>query len=418
MNELERYKQKVADRLHALTPFLQKYAMGEFSETLQIPDVEDEFTELIVGISLMVDDFREIIQELQSAEDNLQQRYEAIQLTNRSSNRFHNLSLDQIDQGINEAMQEVALFVGANRSSLFSISDDLITLTNTHEWCASPDDSQIEMLQGIPFETFGAHANTLKKHEIISISTIDDYPPEASAEKEWVEQHGFRSLLFVPLLLEGKLLGAVGLYGAVGDEISWSDINVNLLQLIGDIIVVTLNRRKVEQSNTRLGRILEDSLNEIYIFDAETLKFSSVNRGAQKNLGYSLEELAEMTPLDIKPAFNLDSFSEMLQPLRLGHERIIKFETHHRRKDGSTYDVEVHLQFDKTAHNPAFVAIILDISERKEAADKLAKHVVEVERFNRMAIGREHRMIELKREVNALANELDRDEPYDLSYTD
>ncbi|MFQ5734396.1 MAG: PAS domain-containing protein, partial [Planctomycetaceae bacterium] len=50
-------------------------------------------------------------------------------------------------------------------------------------------------------------------------------------------------------------------------------------------------RKKAEDRVAALGRILDDSLNEIYIFDARSLRFLQVNRGAIQNLGYALDEL-------------------------------------------------------------------------------------------------------------------------------
>ena len=138
-------------------------------------------------------------------------------------------------------------FVGANRSSLFVFSDDLNTITNTHEWVASEADSQIDLLQGIPFETFGHHAKSLLKHEIIAISKIVDYPPEAEAELAWVKEYGFRSMLFVPLTSEGKLFGTLGFYGEVGDTIIWSNLFLQLLTVIGDIFVNTFSRQKSDE---------------------------------------------------------------------------------------------------------------------------------------------------------------------------
>src|SRR4030067_2381250 len=46
-------------------------------------------------------------------------------------------------------------------------------------------------------------------------------------------------------------------------------------------------RRLTEDRAARLGRILEQSSNEIYVFDAGALKFTQVNEGARKNLGYA-----------------------------------------------------------------------------------------------------------------------------------
>jgi CheY-like chemotaxis protein len=56
-----------------------------------------------------------------------------------------------------------------------------------------------------------------------------------------------------------------------------------------------------------------------------------------------------------------------------------------------------------------------EISERKRAEEALAQRVEELERFSRLAVGRELRMVELKRQVNELAEQLGKEPPYDLS---
>ena len=146
---------------------------------------------------------------------------------------------------------------------------------------------------------------------------------------------------------------------------------------------VTSQTHKISRTiETEFGRILEESLNEIYVFDANTLKFLQVNSGARENLGYTIDELRELTPLDLKPEYTLDSFSKLLAPLRSGKERIVRFETKHRRKDRSMYDVEAHLQLSSYQKRPAFVAIILDITSRKRTEDALRQSE---ERFRELA---------------------------------
>ena len=136
-----------------------------------------------------------------------------------------------------------------------------------------------------------------------------------------------------------------------------------LVRSLRDII----GRRQAEELAVRLGRIVESSLNEVYIFDARTLKFTQVNYGARNNLGYDMEELADLTPLDLKPEFTLETFEDAIRPLRDGSKDVKVFETVHKRKDGTLYDVEVHLQFMRQEVPPVFVAIIQDITERKRA---------------------------------------------------
>jgi len=134
--------------------------------------------------------------------------------------------------------------------------------------------------------------------------------------------------------------------------------------------------RRAEEESRRFGRILDDSLNEIYIFDAASLRFDRVNVGARRNLGYTMEELSRLTPLDLKPEFNRERFEALVEPLRTGRQQRAVFETIHRRRDGSTYPVEVHLQLANADEPPLFVAIIQDITERKRAEQALRDNEV------------------------------------------
>jgi PAS domain S-box-containing protein len=132
----------------------------------------------------------------------------------------------------------------------------------------------------------------------------------------------------------------------------------------------TTERKRAEEGATRFSRVLEGSLNEIYMFDAETLKFVEVNRGARENLGYSVEEFRALTPLDLKPDLTAESFAELLKPLRSGDQELVQFGSVNRRKDGSQYPVEVYLQLT-TDESPVFVAIILDVTHRKQVEKAL-----------------------------------------------
>ena len=132
-------------------------------------------------------------------------------------------------------------------------------------------------------------------------------------------------------------------------------------------------KKRAESMIIRIGRILEDSLNEIYIFDAKTLKYLEANHGARKNLGYTMEELSELTPVDLKPDMNKEDFEKILEPLRSGREEKIEFNAVHSRKDGTTFPVEIHLQTTTFESAPAFFSIILDQTKRMEIEEEKKK---------------------------------------------
>ncbi|MBV1951784.1 MAG: PAS domain S-box protein, partial [Cycloclasticus sp.] len=168
---------------------------------------------------------------------------------------------------------------------------------------------------------------------------------------------------------EQRILRKDGAYKWVlarGKVVAWTK-DGKPLRMIGTHI--DISERK--QAEERYRHIFHNSLTEIFIFDAETYQFLNVNRGATNNIGYTEKELLKLTPVDITPEVSLKQFNDLVKPLREGTEKIIHSESVHQRKNGQLYPVEVHLQLTNDTLKPAFIAIVMDISERKAAMDKL-----------------------------------------------
>jgi PAS domain S-box-containing protein len=118
--------------------------------------------------------------------------------------------------------------------------------------------------------------------------------------------------------------------------------------------------------------MLDATLDGAFIFDAKTLRFSYVNKGAIQQVGYSREELLEMTPVDIKPEFDEQKFRTTIAPLIKGEQPLLHFETIHRHKDGHDIPVEINLQHVAGGRERGrMIAIVRDISERKQAETAL-----------------------------------------------
>lgn len=187
------------------------------------------------------------------------------------------------------------------------------------------------------------------------------------------------------------------------------EAGLNPLQLYGNTYVMALvtditERKKVEEELSHWFQIFNESLNEIYVFDATTYKFINVNHGAQLNIGYTMEELQKMTPDSIKPDFDQKKFKHLLKPLSSGKERKIEFETTHQRKDGSPYPVEVHLQLSKIGNRQVYVAIILDITERKAYTENLESTVTERTKQLEDALAAEKELGDLKTKFLSLVS--------------
>ncbi|MCF7824643.1 MAG: PAS domain S-box protein [Candidatus Marinimicrobia bacterium] len=189
------------------------------------------------------------------------------------------------------------------------------------------------------------------------------------------------NLLIVPLVAQNKVIGVISLLRRsdpfTNDELNYaSTIAIYVSAAINNARTHDILKREIrsreasEEMSHDLGRIIEDSLNEIYLFDAETLQFVFINKGAKENIGYSLEEIKELTPLDIKPLHDETSFRQLLKPLMAGEIDNLHFETIHRRKDNSLYPVSVSLQMSSYMGKLTFLAIISDITDQRIQEEK------------------------------------------------
>ncbi len=153
-----------------------------------------------------------------------------------------------------------------------------------------------------------------------------------------------------------------------------AELVVDAMRVDGEDRLVVIIRDITEQMRSislaqRLGRLLDSASEEVYIFDAQSLYFTEVNKGARKNLSLKPDQLTRMSLASIATDLEPAMLQSYLARLRGGETEHITYKANHRRSDGSTYPVEVRLSFSRDEEPPVFMAIALDITER-EAAEK------------------------------------------------
>lgn len=123
--------------------------------------------------------------------------------------------------------------------------------------------------------------------------------------------------------------------------------------------------RKVAEESMALFRKLIDRSNDaIEVLDPATLHFLDVNDKACLDLGYDRQEMLSMTVHDIDPTLDRLVHARVEQKLRESGFMIL--ESCHRRKDGSTFPVEINIKFIQLDRGYV-VAVVRDITERKLA---------------------------------------------------
>jgi len=131
-----------------------------------------------------------------------------------------------------------------------------------------------------------------------------------------------------------------------------------------------ITARKKGDESLQLFRTLMDRSNDaIEVVDPETGRFLDVNETACRRLGYSREELLTMHVPDVATVDGSrpDMKADVAEIKKNGFKII---EARQRRKDGSTFPVEVNVQYIDL-NRGYLISVVRDISERKEAEAQL-----------------------------------------------
>jgi PAS domain S-box-containing protein len=147
---------------------------------------------------------------------------------------------------------------------------------------------------------------------------------------------------------------------------------------------------------TLFRTLLDQSNDAIKVIDLETLRFVDVNERACLQLGYTREELLSMTPCDIDPDADQNFRDQIEQLARKSGFAIL--EKTYRRKDGTTFPVEVNLRVVRLDRDYA-VSIARDITARKQSEDRLREFERVVESMEEMivVVDRDYRFIIVNR---------------------
>ncbi len=134
-------------------------------------------------------------------------------------------------------------------------------------------------------------------------------------------------------------------------------------------VLQDVTERKSSEQSLRLFRSLIDQCNDaVQVVDPKTLRFLDFNEETCRQLGYSREELLQMTVFDVVPA--LDEAARTRELERLQEAGSVVRQDVRQRKDGSRFSVETSLK-SVALERDYIVAVTRDISERKRAEEAL-----------------------------------------------
>ena len=335
------------------------------------------------GIAIFED-----ISEHRVTQDRLQYQFQLERLISNIAQSLVSAPLDQIDRVIENALCLSGRFFGADRGYVFQVDTGAKTITNTHEWCEANIESLMPKYQAYPLGKlpgildFPQHS--IEYFHFADVNTMSD---EMAEFRKLLIEDNVRSILLLPLLVQGKFIGLFG-YDCVQKSRSWPYEEISLLKVIAEMFSNALAKKATEKQlrkSEERYRLVAENINDIiWIVDLEIFHYTYMSPSVSRILGYTPQELMQhelthtLTPESIKTM--IDSVPERLDNLRNNRQTHYVDEVEQISKDGSLILTEITTNwiFNPITQHAEVIGITRDITERKEAEEH--KRQIEVHR--------------------------------------
>lgn len=185
--------------------------------------------------------FRDIT-ERKKAEQMVKYRSELDRMVARISTAFITSSVYNVDWLIDGALREIGQFLHADRVYVFLYSKDALNVICTNEWRAPGIESRFGLAGELHIDKTPYWSGKILNGEYIYVSKLEDIPENAKAERELWIKSGVQSFFAVPMYVEDRVLGFIGI-DTVNEARRWPEETVNLLYVIGNVFASAMERR-------------------------------------------------------------------------------------------------------------------------------------------------------------------------------
>ena len=134
---------------------------------------------------------------------------------------------------------------------------------------------------------------------------------------------------------------------------------------------------ELKESEERYRAVVEQAAEGILLIEVDTKRVLEANAAYQDLLGYSLEEILQLSLYNLVPypAESMDCYVRQV----LEQKSYVSGQRRHRRKDGSLVDVEVSANLISYGSRGTICIVVRDITERKQTEEIRARLAAIVE---------------------------------------
>ena len=287
-------------------------------------------------------------------------------------------------------LQELGEASGASRSYLFETGvreDGRRIASQRFEWAAPGITAELDnpVLQDMCFEDvgIGQFEEITARNEVFTVN-VGELP---AGERELFEAQDVRSLLTVPIFVDGDWWGFIGFDDCVTER-QWSPAETDALRTAASLIAAAIERERSEvvlrEHEQKLRAVFDTALDAVFITDNDR-RYVDVNPAACEYLGVAKRDLLGRKLEEFLPPHKLATVEEDWAAFLLGGPIRAEWET--QKIDGTILvaDASARPNFLPGLH----IAFLRDSTERKRLEAELLS-AQKLESLGRLAGGIAH----------------------------
>ncbi len=200
-----------------------------------------DHAELVDELNSTNEELEDNVKHQQQIQQDLKAKAKLEQVITTLSAGFVRLTVDQIENGVDRALDKLGSFAQADRTYIYLFGEGENTATITYQW--HTESAGCRSAEG--FEQFEYIISNIKKGRGVSIESASQFPAQAAAEREMFTAEGLKSWYCVPLIMDGETRGFLGL-DAIENDIQLSQDVIGLLRVAGTTLINALERKRAE----------------------------------------------------------------------------------------------------------------------------------------------------------------------------
>lgn len=170
-------------------------------------------------------------------------------LISESSLRLATSTSDQMDENIRLSLQEVSLIAGVHYAFISKFHKDAESGNDvssmTHFWHPAPPQGFYERFQKLPLSE-NPHRESLLMNESVVLHRTEELPEKFRSYRERCEAMNAKSVVSVPLFVDGLCYGYVGFVTTIEHRV-WTEREVMVLRVLSEIFGRAFSRQRIEE---------------------------------------------------------------------------------------------------------------------------------------------------------------------------